>query len=123
MRKATKNSLIAHFFCTFWHQLGINWHQLWHQVAFFAVFDDASERQLVHLCACRNVRIQHEKMELFLAVFMVDRGDQHATGVDAHHLARGQIGDGNTGLTDKLFRLIKLMNTTQNNAIFSTSIV
>ena len=37
-------------------------------------------------------------------------GDEHAAGVLAHHLAVGQVEDGNDGLADELIRLIELVD-------------
>lgn len=49
-------------------------------------------------------------MQLFLAVVLVHGGDEHAAGVLAHHLAVGQVEDGNDGLADELIRLIELVD-------------
>ena len=51
---------------------------------------------LIQLCAGGDVGIHHQQMELFFAVFVMHGGDQHAAGVDAHHLARGQVDDGDS---------------------------
>ena len=62
-------------------------------------------------------------MELFLAVFVMHGGDQHTAGIDTHHRSRRQIGDCNAGLTDQFFRLILIVNTTQNDPIYAGSVV
>ncbi len=36
----------------------------------------------MQLCTCRNVRIELQKIQLFLAVFRVDGREQHAAGID-----------------------------------------
>ena len=46
----------------------------------------------MQLCAGRDVVIDHQKMKLFLAVFLVHRGQEHAAGVDPHHRSRREIG-------------------------------
>ena len=65
----------------------------------------------VQLRTCRNARIHHQKMQLFLFTFVMNGADQHATGIDAHHLARRQIHDGDAGLADELFGLIIGVNS------------
>ena len=62
-------------------------------------------------------------MELFYAFLVVDGGDQHAAGIDAHHGTGRQIGDGDAGLADELFRLIIFMNSAQNDPICAGSVV
>ncbi len=49
---------------------------------------------LVQLRAGRNRRIDHQEMEFFLVVFLVDGTDQHAAGITAHHLSGREIRDG-----------------------------
>ena len=66
---------------------------------------------LVQLRAGRNRRIHHQKMEPFLVAFLVDGADQHAAGIDAHHLSGRQVRDGDAGLSDQLLRLVELVNT------------
>ena len=66
---------------------------------------------LVQLCACRNARVNHQQMKFFFFAFFVNGTDQHSAGIDAHHLARGQIRDGDAGLADELFRLIIGVNS------------
>ena len=67
--------------------------------------------------------IQHDKMQLFLTVFMVNRTNQHAAGVNAHHGSGGQVGDGEKRLPNQLFGLIIRMNPAQNRPICARSIV
>ena len=66
---------------------------------------------LIELSTRRDVGVDHQKMELFFLSFMVNGTDQHTAGIDAHHLSRGQIRDGDAGLAYQLFRLVILMNT------------
>ena len=78
---------------------------------------------LIQLCAGRNVRINHQQMELFFAVFVMHGGDQHAAGVDAHHLARGQVDDGDSGLADELLGLVILVDAGEDDAILARAVV
>ena len=60
----------------------------------------------------------------FIAVLLVvDCGKQHTTGIDAHHLPRRKIGDGNQCLSDQFFRLIVSMDTGKNDPVFACSII
>ena len=59
----------------------------------------------------RDMRIHHEQVKLFFTVFLVNRADQHAAGFNAHHGPRGQVGDGDAGLADELFRFIIDVNS------------
>ena len=75
------------------------------------------------LGAGRDVVVHHQKMELFLAISLVDRRQEHATGVDPHHGSRREIGDGDQGLSDQFFRLIISMNSGKNDAVSAGSVV
>ena len=48
------NFPIAHLFCTQWYTPGVNWSTFWCKPAF-------STRKLIHLSACRDVIIEHDK--------------------------------------------------------------
>ena len=65
----------------------------------------------IQLRAGRDVVVHHQKMKLFLAVFLVHRGQEHAAGVDPHHRSRRKIRDGDQSLSDQLFRLVIGVNT------------
>ena len=78
---------------------------------------------LIELRAGRDVRIDHQQVKLFFAVFLVHGGDEHAAGVDAHHRARRQVGDGDARLADQLFRLIVHMNTGEDRAVNAGAVV
>ena len=69
------------------------------------------------------MRIDHQQMELFLAVFVMDGRDEHTAGVDTHHRARQEIRDGDAGLAHQLLRLIILMNAAQDDAILAGTVV
>ena len=46
--------------------------------------------------------VHHDEVELLLSVLGVDRGDQHAAALLAHHLPGGQIDNGHQALADEL---------------------
>ena len=53
---------------------------------------------LVQLGTSRDVVIHHQQMQLLHALLVVDSGNQHAAGIDAHHRTGRQVGDGDAGL-------------------------
>ena len=63
---------------------------------------------LAQLCACGDGIIDHQQVQLLLAILGVDGGDQHTAGLPAHHLSGGQIDDGHQGLADELLGLVEL---------------
>ena len=67
--------------------------------------------RLVQLRAGRDVRVNHEQVQPFFTVLLVDSGKQHTAGFDAHHFPGRKIRDGDAGLADQLFRLIIGVNT------------
>ena len=77
----------------------------------------------IKLCACRNVVIYHQKMKLFLALFLMNSGKKHTTGINAHHSSRRKICDCDTGLADKLLRLIISVNTAEDRSVLACSVV
>ena len=77
----------------------------------------------VHFCAGRNMRIEHQQMQALLVVFVVNGGYEHTAGIDAHHRARRKICYSNTGLSDKLFRLVILVDTGKYDTIGAGTIV
>ena len=50
---------------------------------------------LVQLCTSRNMVINHQKMELFFSLFLMDCTEEHSTGFNSHHGSRWQISDRN----------------------------
>ena len=56
----------AYFFLSLWCTLGVNWCTLWCTRDFLSPF-----WRLIELCACRNVRIDHQQMQLFFTVFVM----------------------------------------------------
>ena len=77
------------------------------------------------LRAGRDVVVHHQKMKFFVfaVLLVVHSGEKHSAGVDAHHLSRREIGDGDQGLSDQLFRLIISMNSGKNDAVSAGSVV
>ena len=53
---------------------------------------------LAELRASRNFIIHHNKVEDLLTLLGVDSREQHAAALKPHHLARGQVDDGDQGL-------------------------
>lgn len=78
---------------------------------------------LVHLSPCWDMVVYHEEMELFLAFFVVNGRNEHAAGVDTHHGSRRQIGNGDAGLADELFRFVEGMNAAQDDAVCACSVI
>lgn len=66
--------------------------------------------RLVQLRAGRDVRINHEQVQPFFAVLLVDSGEQHTAGFETHHRSGREIRDRNERLADELFRLIVGVN-------------
>ena len=64
----------------------------------------------IHLRPGGDVVVQHQQVQLFFTVFVVNGGDQHSAGLNAHHGTGRQIGDGKQRLAHQLFRLIISMN-------------
>ena len=77
----------------------------------------------IHLGAGRDVIVEHEQMELLLALLGVHSGNQHATGLNAHHRARRQVDDGQQGLADQLFRLIIRMDAAEDGTFLAGAVV
>ena len=50
---------------------------------------------LVQLCTSRDVVINHQKMELFFSLFLMDCTEEHSTGFNSHHGSRWQVSDRN----------------------------
>ena len=78
---------------------------------------------LVQLRPGRDLIVQHQQVQAFLAVFLVHGGDQHPAGVDAHHGSGGQVHDGHAGLADQLLRLVIVVDAAQNDAIRAGPVV
>ena len=62
-------------------------------------------------------------MESFFIIFVVNSGDQHTAGIDAHHLSGRKIRDRDTGLSDQFFRLIILMDAAQDHSVLTCTVI
>ena len=69
------------------------------------------------------MRVDHEQVQSLLALLAVDGGDEHTARVDAHHLARGQVDDGDGGLSDQLLGLIVLVDAGEDDAVGAGAVV
>ena len=78
---------------------------------------------LAQLGAGGDAIAHHEEVEALLAILLVNGGDEHTAGIDAHHLARGQVDDGNGGLADKILGLIIVVDAGENDAVGAGAVV
>ena len=62
-------------------------------------------------------------MELFDAFLVMDGGNEHPAGVDAHHRAGRQVRNGDAGLADELFRLVVFVDTGKNDSVGAGAVV
>ena len=69
------------------------------------------------------MRIDHEEVEFFFAVFFVDGGEEHTAGFDAHHGSGREVGDGDAGLADELFGFVEGVDAAQNGAVGACAVV
>ena len=63
------------------------------------------------------MRIEHQKVQPFLAVFVVNSRDEHALRGNAHHGSWRQIRDGDAGFADELFRLVVFVDTGKDDSV------
>ena len=78
---------------------------------------------LAKLCSRRNFIIHHNKVENLLTLLGVDSREQHAAALKPHHLARGQVDDGDSGLADELLGLVILVDAGEDDAILACAVV
>ena len=78
---------------------------------------------LIELGAGGNIAVDHQQVEALLPVHVVNGGNEHTAGIDAHHLARGQVDDGNGGLADKILGLIVVVNAGEDHAVGTGAVV
>ena len=78
---------------------------------------------LVQLRACRNMVVHHEQVQLLFAVLLAYCGQQHTTGLNAHHGSGGQVGDGDQGLAYQFFRLIVSVDTGEDGAVGAGAVI
>ena len=69
------------------------------------------------------MRIDHEEVQLLFVAFLMDGGDEHTAGLDAHHGSGREVDDGDKGLADKLFGLIERMDARKDGAVRSGAVV
>ena len=79
--------------------------------------------RLVQLRACRDMRVNHEQVQSFLAVLLVNSGEQHTAGFETHHCSGREVGDRNKRLAYELFRLIIGVNARQDRAFRACAVV
>ena len=84
---------------------------------------DAEVTGLVQLGAGGNAIAHHEEVETFLAVLLVNGGDEHAARVDAHHLARGQVGDRDERLVHQILGLVIPVNAGEDHAVSARAVI
>ena len=78
---------------------------------------------LVQLRACRNMVVHHEQVQLLFAVLLAYCGQQHTTGLNAHHGSGGQVGDGDQCLSNQFFRLIVSVDTGEDGAVGAGAVI
>ena len=62
-------------------------------------------------------------MELLLLAFLMNGGEQHAAGLDAHHRARRDVHDCHEVLAHELLRLIEGVDAGENGALGAGAVV
>ena len=67
--------------------------------------------------------VEHKEVEFFFALFVVDGGEKHTAGVNAHHRARREVSYGDAGLTDELFGLVEGVDTGKDSSVFAGAVV
>ena len=87
-----------------------------HAGGFVFRFTDAAS---IQLGSRRNMVVDHQQMEIFLAVFLVDGADDHATAVDAHHFAWWQVGDGDQGFADEFLWFVVVVDAGEDGSVFA----
>ena len=80
-------------------------------------------RILVQLRTGGNPVIHHQEIQALVTVLLMNSGDQHTLGINAHHLSGRQVHDGDGRLADQLFRLIIFMDAAQNHAIRALAVI
>ncbi len=54
--------------------------------------------------------VEDHEVEFLLAIHGADGGEEHAVGIQAHHLARGEVQDGGDLFSHELFGLVEGVN-------------
>lgn len=89
----------------------------------FSIASDFINALSIQLRTSRDVVVDHEQVQVFFAVFLVDGADDHAAGIDAHHGAWWQIGDGDQSFADEFFRFVVFVDAGENGAVFTCAVV
>ena len=79
--------------------------------------------ELVQLCTGGDVGVYHQQVELFGSGLLVDGGNEHAAGINAHHLPGGKIYDGDAGLAHQLLRLVILVDAAEDDPVGAGAVV
>ena len=69
------------------------------------------------------MRVNHEQVKFFFVVFMVNGGNKHSAGFNAHHRARRKVYYRDTGLAHKVFGFIVSVNARKNGALGVRAVV
>ena len=86
-------------------------------------FDFLEMRILVQLRTGGNPVIHHQEIQALVTVLLMNSGDQHTLGINAHHFSGRQVHDGDGRLSNQLFRLIIFMDAAQNHAIRALAVI
>ena len=78
---------------------------------------------LAEFRACGDRIVDHDEVQLFLALFRVDGGKQHAAGLETHHLSGRQVHNRNERLADELLGLIELVDAGENLSVGAGAVV
>ena len=82
-----------------------------------------ASRFKIELRAGGDAVVHHQEVQAFLTFLVVDGADDHAAGVDAHHGARRQVGDGDERLAHQRFRLVVLVDAAEDDAVRARAVV
>ena len=69
------------------------------------------------------MRVNHEQVQPFLTVLLVEGGQEHTAGFHAHHGPGREIGDGHAGLADELLRLVEGVDAREDDARLAGAVV
>mgnify|MGYP007134718610 CR=1 FL=1 len=62
--------------------------------------------RLAELGACRDARIELQKIQALFIALGMHSADEHAARVDTHHLARRKVSNGNERLAHQILGLV-----------------
>ena len=72
--------------------------------------DVCGSMRSVQLRAGGDVRVDHQQVQPFFTVLLVEGGEEHAAGFKPHHGSGWEVCDRNKRLANELFRLIISVN-------------